>query len=723
MTHLTGQSASGDLGTAGAPLWSAARPGRVVRGCRCERGAGVGLDPGYGHGGVVKVTSPGAPQTSSDEGTPSAYLIVTSFAPATDGSTYALGHENECTPTFACTESTFVERYEIDGSRDESYGDGNAVLLPEEVGWSSVLAGAYGDAVVIGEVGKEIEISRYTADGALDTGFGNGGIVQLPCGCGEAQLHLLNESLGRLLVDEDRPIRFYELGTRVRLTRLDADGMVDHSFGTAGTTRFTVHGAGDRARWRPAGDTTLIRASGQGYCGPRRICLGARRGAGRPRLQPPRHPLAAKGERAQPLPDLGVDRAAARREGRGGRRDEQVRARLLPALARRRSSRGRFRQPRPAAPALRSRHRRRRARRRVFAIGARRSGGYRAFRILAGGRLTLPSAAPGGSRRRCRGSASMPPRWGMSGWWSPTTATPSAAPPAPRDRRSPASSNEARVGARRRRGGDGDPGLRGRRRESPGRLLRRRPAGTAERGGIRADEGAVETLRMPIYWFEGEPGRANTTSLRPTRRSARRRRGDPGAALRLREARLAGAQNQPPLDGRALPSGSASCGCCHSLRAAGKLLDRADELPIRRWQIWNEPNFRLYWAPKIEPAGYAKLLRASATTIRTADPGAKIVLAGIAPVGAGMKTWVFMRRLLKVAGVRRDFDFAAIHPYSANVPELDYQLEKVRSAMVAGGAGIKPLIVTEVGVASWGSYPSAFVEGEDGQASFPPRRL
>jgi hypothetical protein len=109
--------------------------------------------------------------------------------------------------------------------------------------------------------------------------------------------------------------------------------------------------------------------------------------------------------------------------------------------------------------------------------------------------------------------------------------------------------------------------------------------------------------------------------------------------------------------------------------------------------------------------GRAKLLR-------RADRGAKIVLAGVAPVGAGMKTWVFMRRLLRVPGVRGDFDFAAVHPYSATIPELDYQLEKVRQAMVAGGAGRKPLIVTEFGVASGGGYPSAFIVGARGQAEF-----
>jgi hypothetical protein len=140
--------------------------------------------------------------------------------------------------------------------------------------------------------------------------------------------------------------------------------------------------------------------------------------------------------------------------------------------------------------------------------------------------------------------------------------------------------------------------------------------------------------------------------------------------------------------------------------------------PIRRWQIWNEPNFRLFWAPRVSAPDYAKLLGASASAIRGADPGAQIVLAGIAPVGAGMKTWIFMRRLLQAPGVRRSFDLAALHPYSATIPQLDYQVERVGAAMAAGGVRRRPLLITEVGVASDGAYPSAFVKGRGGQAEF-----
>jgi hypothetical protein len=89
-------------------------------------------------------------------------------------------------------------------------------------------------------------------------------------------------------------------------------------------------------------------------------------------------------------------------------------------------------------------------------------------------------------------------------------------------------------------------------------------------------------------------------------------------------------------------------------------------------------------------------------------------------VGGGIKTWVFLRRLFRAAGVRRTFDIAAIHPYSANLPGLEYQMRKARRAMADAGLDGRPLLVTEMGVASWGDYPSSFVEGPDGSAPNSP---
>ena len=58
------------------------------------------------------------------------------------------------------------------------------------------------------------------------------------------------------------------------------------------------------------------------------------------------------------------------------------------------------------------------------------------------------------------------------------------------------------------------------------------------------------------------------------------------------------------------------------------------EHPVREWQIWNEPHLPAYWdAPQKGPYGYVRayplLLRASYNIVKSLDPGAKIVMAGI----------------------------------------------------------------------------------------------
>ncbi len=141
-------------------------------------------------------------------------------------------------------------------------------------------------------------------------------------------------------------------------------------------------------------------------------------------------------------------------------------------------------------------------------------------------------------------------------------------------------------------------------------------------------------------------------------------------------------------------------------------------LPIRRWQIWNEPNFLLFWRPRPSPAGYARLLGVSARTLRSADPGASVVAAGLAPVEGGMLPWVFLRRLLAVPGAIRQFDLVAVHPYSSRLRDVALQVRLARQAMAPTAAARMPLLVSELGVASDSQLPTSFNRGRAGQARF-----
>ncbi len=236
-------------------------------------------------------------------------------------------------------------------------------------------------------------------------------------------------------------------------------------------------------------------------------------------------------------------------------------------------------------------------------------------------------------------------------------------------------------------------------------------------------EGVVGTLRVPLYWFECEPapGDYDFSRLDAVVGEA--------AAHGIRvlpfvfgtPAWIAADPARPPL-GSAVARGAWSSFLRRLVERYGPGGEfwegRAGALPIRRWQIWNEPNFRLFWAPHPAPRQYAELLGLAAKAIRGADPGAQIVLGGIAPVSGGLLPWVYLRRLYGVPGVERDFDFVALHPYSIRVGNTIAQVRLAREAMVAAGDGATSILITELGVASSGTIPSAFVRGEAGQAEY-----
>ncbi|MDQ2897825.1 MAG: hypothetical protein M3Y09_19695, partial [Actinomycetota bacterium] len=124
-------------------------------------------------------------------------------------------------------------------------------------------------------------------------------------------------------------------------------------------------------------------------------------------------------------------------------------------------------------------------------------------------------------------------------------------------------------------------------------------------------------------------------------------------------------------------------------------------LPIRRWQIWNEPNFNYYWRQPFA-ATYVRLLAAAHAAIHAADPGAKIVLAGFPDLA-----WKLLDTIYSVPGAARDFDIVAVHPYTEQPANVIRFLQYVRDSMKRHGDTRKPLLVTETGWnSSYGHRPA-----------------
>jgi hypothetical protein len=53
-------------------------------------------------------------------------------------------------------------------------------------------------------------------------------------------------------------------------------------------------------------------------------------------------------------------------------------------------------------------------------------------------------------------------------------------------------------------------------------------------------------------------------------------------------------------------------------------------MPVRWWQIWNEPMGRVHWAERPWAPSFTRFLRATSTAVHGADPGAKVVAASLA---------------------------------------------------------------------------------------------
>lgn len=144
--------------------------------------------------------------------------------------------------------------------------------------------------------------------------------------------------------------------------------------------------------------------------------------------------------------------------------------------------------------------------------------------------------------------------------------------------------------------------------------------------------------------------------------------------------------------------------------------DRAVKVPVTEWQVWNEPNYPLYWQPEPSARDYAELLRLAAGAIRNADERARVLLAGIASVQSGPLPWAFLRDLYRVKGIERHFDAVAIHPFAPNLIGVEYQLAQIRQAMSRAGDRRTPVEVTEIGWGSDGPKQSPLVKGRKGQA-------
>lgn len=129
---------------------------------------------------------------------------------------------------------------------------------------------------------------------------------------------------------------------------------------------------------------------------------------------------------------------------------------------------------------------------------------------------------------------------------------------------------------------------------------------------------------------------------------------------------------------------------------------------IRHYEIWNEPNGAVFFAPWADPELYAEMLRESYISIKAADADAVVIGGAIGAVGDNENTMNglgFLRRVYE-AGGHGYFDALSVHPYSYPGTLVGtetitdgalHMIADMRREMITHGDGDKQMWATEFG--------------------------
>jgi hypothetical protein len=137
-------------------------------------------------------------------------------------------------------------------------------------------------------------------------------------------------------------------------------------------------------------------------------------------------------------------------------------------------------------------------------------------------------------------------------------------------------------------------------------------------------------------------------------------------------------------------------------------------LPIRDWEVWNEPNFPSFWYGGRRPRAvdYRLLLAAARRGLTAGDPRARILFGGLSYGAAPVPPVRYMRAFLRLRGSRCLFDDVAIHPYSRSPAEALGKVRRMRAILDASGRDDARLWLTEYGWSTGGDPGNRFHASE-----------
>lgn len=136
--------------------------------------------------------------------------------------------------------------------------------------------------------------------------------------------------------------------------------------------------------------------------------------------------------------------------------------------------------------------------------------------------------------------------------------------------------------------------------------------------------------------------------------------------------------------------------------------------PIRAWQVWNEPNLKAYWGGKPDAVAYTRMLKTVHRAIRSVDPSATVVTAGLPESRLGDSPRRFLARMYR-AGAKGHFQALALNPYATTADGVLEILVAMRRQMNKA-KDRAAMWVTEIGWATTGTS-STYDLGEKAHAA------
>ena len=140
------------------------------------------------------------------------------------------------------------------------------------------------------------------------------------------------------------------------------------------------------------------------------------------------------------------------------------------------------------------------------------------------------------------------------------------------------------------------------------------------------------------------------------------------------------------------------------------------KMPMTAFQVWNEPNIPAYAPPKPSARKYVAMLKATRRGIRSADPKAEIVTAGLPDSRLSQPDLYRFIAAMYKAGAKGQFNSLAINPYARTTKDMLGKLRRIRKIMRRAGDRNARIWVTEIGWSDVGPK-GAFRVGATGQAS------